>query len=175
MLEIGASAYPALWDVVESFAEVHGELSTYLTAKIPTGPTLAVRVGGKKIWGLFPFQESAFVGGWHTVRGFGEQRFAGDASVYGNAELRLDLIRSFSILWPARFGIVGLFDVGRVFLDQCPSTEPLVCVPDPSNTWHVGYGGGIWFTFLSRDNVLSISVARSVERTGLYLRSGFVF
>nr|NIM52039.1 hypothetical protein [Gemmatimonadales bacterium]NIN12787.1 hypothetical protein [Gemmatimonadales bacterium]NIN51012.1 hypothetical protein [Gemmatimonadales bacterium]NIP08476.1 hypothetical protein [Gemmatimonadales bacterium]NIR00912.1 hypothetical protein [Gemmatimonadales bacterium] len=114
---VGGSVYPPIWDVDSLFGEVHGEFATYLTARpVPLRPTLALRVGGKKVWGRFPFQEAAFIGDAASVRLGRQNRFAGDASVYGNAELRLRLARIFLVL-PGDFGVFGLGDVGRVFLD----------------------------------------------------------
>ena len=73
--------------------------------------------------GDYPFHESAFLGGPgrigigetdHPLRGFYKNRFAGDAVLYGNAELRLALA-DIRILVPGRFGLFGAADVGRVF------------------------------------------------------------
>jgi hypothetical protein len=163
-LQAAGTYYPSAWDVDSgAFGEVHGELATYVTASMPLEPTLALRVGGKKVWGTFPFQEAAFIGGRSTVRGFQEQRFAGDASLYGNAELRLYL-SNFYLLLPGEFGIFGLGDVGRVYLDG-----------ETSDEWHSAFGGGLWFAYLNRRNTLSVSVANSDERTGVYVRAGFMF
>src|SRR3989454_9663901 len=60
-------------DVTSPFGEGHAEASSYLTARIPLHPTLALRVGGKKVWGTFdsiPFYEMAYIGGGTTGRGF---------------------------------------------------------------------------------------------------------
>ena len=155
------TVYPAIWDVESTFGELHGEASTYLTPRTSFGPTLALRVGGKKVWGDFPFFESAFIGGASTVRGLREQRYAGDAAVYGNAELRLRLGRYFLVL-PGEYGIFGIGDVGRVYLEG-----------ESSDTWHTGVGGGIWFAFLDRANTMSVAVVSGDDRTALYLRAGF--
>lgn len=160
---VGGSAYPAAWDVARPFEEAHAEVATYLTAPIPTSPTLALRGVGKKLWGPYPFHEAAFVGGATTVRGFPEHRFAGDASLIGNAELRLSLFR-FSLLAPDEFGVFGLGDVGRVYLSG-----------ETSDRWHAAAGGGIWVSFLHRSNTLSLAYARSPESSGLYLRAGFLY
>jgi hypothetical protein len=157
----GGSIYPAVWDVEETFGEVHGEVGTYLTPHKTFGPTLALRAGGKKVWGTFPFFESAFVGGAATVRGLREQRYAGDAALYGNAELRLRLGRFF-VLLPGDFGVLGLADVGRVYLEG-----------ESSDTWHTGVGGGLWFAFLDPANTITVTLARGDNRTALYLRAGF--
>jgi hypothetical protein len=97
------------------------------------------------------------------VRGLRAQRFGGDASVYGNAELRLRLGR-FLVLLPGEAGVFALGDVGRVFLDG-----------ESSRRWHRAAGGGVWFSFLNRHNTLSLAVARSEERTGFYVSAGFMF
>jgi hypothetical protein len=155
--------YPALWNVTRGFGEVHGEASTFVSPDMPLQPTLALRAGGKHLWGVFPFQESAFIGGSGTVRGLRLQRYAGDASAWGNAELRLRLFRA-NLLVPEDIGIFGLVDSGRVFLEG-----------EDSNRWHTGVGGGLWMSFLRRENTVSIAVAHSEGRTRLYFGAGFGF
>ncbi|HTO73620.1 MAG TPA: hypothetical protein VMJ30_07370, partial [Gemmatimonadales bacterium] len=52
LLELGGAIYPPWWDVKETFGEVRGEASAYLTPKgFPLNPTLSLRVGGKRVWG----------------------------------------------------------------------------------------------------------------------------
>jgi outer membrane protein assembly factor BamA len=162
-LIVGASLYPAIFDVATTFGEVHGEAATFLTAPVPLQPTLALRAGAQRVWGTFPFYEAAFVGGSRTVRGLRDHRYLGDASAYGNAELRLRLTRVRLVL-PATVGIFGLADVGRVFLEG-----------ESSDKWHHAVGGGLWLAFLSSANTLSAAIARGEGRTGLYFRSGFMF
>ena len=162
-LDVGGSAYPAAWDVTAPFEEAHADAAVYLTAPIPTRPTLALRAQGKKVWGRYPFDEAAYVGGATTVRGFAERRFAGDAALAGSAELRLSLFRLF-VLVPEQFGVFGLGDVGRVYLTG-----------ESSDRWHAGLGGGAWIAFLSPGNTLSVAYARSSEGSGVYVRAGFAF
>ncbi len=114
-LAVEGHVYPSVWDVTSTFGEVHGEAATYLTAPISLRPTLALRVGGKRVWGSFPFQEAAYIGGHETVRGLYSYRFQGDASAFGNAELRLP-VSKFNLLAPGELGVFGLADVGRVWL-----------------------------------------------------------
>ena len=163
LVTLGGSWYPAAYDVAAPFGEAHGDASAYLTAAIPLQPTLALRVAGKKVWGRYPFHEAAYIGGATTVRGFSEHRYAGDAAVYGNAELRLACLRFFALL-PEELGVFGLADVGRVYL-----------AGETSDRWHAGVGGGVWLAFLSRTNTLSVAAARSVEGTRAYVRAGFAF
>jgi hypothetical protein len=164
VLTAGGSLYPAVWDVEETFGEVHGEAATYLTAdSAPLRPTLTLRAGGKRVWGRFPYQEAAYIGGNSTVRLGREHRYAGDASLYAGAELRLFLTK-FYLFVPGNFGIFGLGDVGRVFLEG-----------QSSDVWHAAGGGGIWMSFLDPVNTISLALSKSAERTGVYFRVGFGF
>ncbi len=162
VLSAGGSVYGPWIDVTKkTFGEVHGEVSADATA----WATLALRGAAKKVFGTFPFQEAAYLGGNSTLRGFREQRFAGDASLLGSAELRIPVTK-VRIIFPGNFGIHGLVDVGRVFSDfELPG----------ENTWHSAVGGGFWISLLDPANVLSVSIARSDERTGVYVRTGFHF
>ena len=58
---LSGELYPKLWDVESTFGYVAGDASAYLSANVPTLPTLALRVGGKTIRGAFPFHEAAVV------------------------------------------------------------------------------------------------------------------
>jgi hypothetical protein len=164
LLSATGSFHPGVWDVEEAFGEVHGEAATYLSAtQIALRPILALRVGGKRVWGRYPFQEAAYIGGSTTVRLGRENRFGGDASLFANAELRLFLSR-VTIVLPGDFGIFGLGDIGRVYYRG-----------ESSDVWHGAVGGGAWLSFLSPANTVSIAVAKSEERTGVYVRAGFGF
>jgi hypothetical protein len=163
VFSLGGSAYPAVWDVEETFGELHAEAVTYLSAAIPSRPTLALRAGGMITEGQYPFHEAAWVGGATTVRGLKERRYAGDASAFGSAELRLHLGR-FKVELPGTWGPFAFVDAGRVFLEG-----------ESSRDWHTGIGGGLWFAFLNNASTLSVSIARSEDYTAFYLKSGFVF
>jgi hypothetical protein len=163
LLELGGSAYPAVWDVDSTYGEVHGEAATYLTAHAPLDPTLALRVGGRKLWGRFPYFDAAFIGGASTVRLGKVNRYAGDASAYGSAELRLN-VAPVEIVLPGHFGVFGLADAGRVFLKG-----------ESSDRWHTAYGGGISLSWLDRAYTVSVAVAKGEEKTGVYFQGGFGF
>jgi len=159
----GGSFYPRALDVTAAFGEAHAEARSYLTAPILLQPTLAVRVAAKKVWGTYPLEEAAYMGGATTVRGFVEHRFAGDAALYGNVELRLSVARFFFLL-PGELGFFALGDAGRVYLSG-----------ETSERWHAAVGGGVSIAFLNRANTVSVAAAHSVEGTRLYARTGFAF
>jgi hypothetical protein len=163
---VGAAVVPPVWDVRETFGEIHGEASGVVTASLPVESTLAARVGGKKVFGEFPFHEAAFIGGSRrelTVRGLRAQRYAGDAAVFGNLELRLRL-GTVAVLVPTEVGVFGLADAGRVYMRN-----------ETSQRWHKAVGGGIWIAPVSRANTFTLSAAQSEGRTAYYLSAGFLF
>ena len=159
----GGTFYPRALDVTAAFGEAHAEAPSYLTAPNLLQPTLAVRVAAKKVWGTYPLEEAAYMGGATTVRGFVEHRFAGDAALYGNVELRLSVARFFFLL-PGELGFFALGDAGRVYLSG-----------ETSDRWHAAVGGGVSIAFLNRANTVSVAAAHSVEGTRLYARTGFAF
>lgn len=162
-LTLGGSAVPAVWDVATTFGEVHGEAATYLTARAPLRTTLALRAGAKRVLGTYPFSEAAFIGDAATVRLGRQNRYGGDMAAWGNAELRVRLGRVF-VLVPSDLGVFALGDAGRVWVEG-----------ESSDRWHTAAGGGVWLTLVRPGNVLSLTVARSPERTALYLAAGFAY
>jgi outer membrane protein assembly factor BamA len=155
--------YPPVGDVDSVYGAVEAVATTYVTAAMPLRPTLALRAGGKTVWGPYPFFEAAFIGDARTARLGHQNRFGGDAALYGNVELRLRLTRFFVIL-PGELGAFGLADAGRVFLEG-----------ESSERWHSAFGGGVWISVLGPGNVVSAAIARSDERTALYLGLGTTF
>jgi hypothetical protein len=161
---VDGAAFPAVWGVDSAYGFVDGSVSGYLTgAKIPLRPTVAVRAGGRKAWGPYPFFASAFIGDAASVRLGRQHRYAGDASLYGNAELRLRLTDFFVIL-PGEIGIFGLADAGRVYFSS-----------ETSDRWHTAFGGGVWLSLLQYTTLLHFAIAVSDERTGFYLGTGMAF
>jgi outer membrane protein assembly factor BamA len=154
--QAGGTFYPATAGLRHGFGEVHGEATAYLTA----GATLALRAGGKRAFGTYPFYEAAFLGGHQTLRGLRLQRYAGDGMLHGSAELYLPLRKVF-VFVPGELGLLGIGDVGRVFLKG-----------EDSRRWHSGLGGGLYFASPLRNNLIGLLFARSEGRNAYYLRLG---
>jgi Omp85 superfamily domain len=167
--------YPSIGDVTKTFGEVHGEARYYLATRNERAVTLALRAGGQKVFGnTYPFFESAFIGGktplsvfepggGSSVRGLPAQRYAGDGSVFGGAELYLPVTKAF-LLVPGQIGLMGLFDVGRVYLDG-----------ETSDRWHHGAGGGLFFATPGRHSLFSLQYARSEGNSAFYIRGSLAF
>ncbi|HEY9382339.1 MAG TPA: BamA/TamA family outer membrane protein [Gemmatimonadales bacterium] len=160
-LALTGRAFPAALDVESGFGSVELVGTTYLTtAALPSAPTLALRAGAKRMFGTYPFFEAADIGGWESFRGFTTRRFTGDAAVYGNADLRLNLGKLG--IGPKRWGVLGLADIGRVYLEG-----------ESSSRWHTAFGGGLWTMFSG--HLVSATAASGGERLRFYVKSGFHF
>ncbi|HEX6041565.1 BamA/TamA family outer membrane protein, partial [Longimicrobium sp.] len=157
-LELGGSGYPGLVEEEGAFGEAHAWGATYLS--LGAGPVLALRAGGRQVWGEFPFFESAFLGGGSTLRGHTGQRFAGDAMAFGGAELRVPLVRA-NLGLRGTLGVIGLADAGRVWVDG-----------ESDGDWHHAAGGGLFFNAAGQS--VFFTVARG-ERTSLNFGLGMPF
>jgi hypothetical protein len=173
LVQVGGQFFPGAWDVKDAYGSVRGSAAAYLTPRSETAPTLALRVGGQKVFGSYPYYEAAYLGGGiggygmlagdDPVRGLPHHRYAGDASVFGSAELRI-YVSQFRFFLPGTWGLLAYGDAGRVYLDG-----------EDSNKWHNGSGGGLWFAWLDRANTVTATVGRSEGHNAFYLRAGFAF
>jgi hypothetical protein len=162
-VEGGAGYFPEFMSVDQGeFGEVHGQAAVYLSP-VGTNPTLALRAQAKKLWGTYPFAEAAFLGGASSLRGLHEQRYAGDASLLGSAEIRVDVGR-VSFILPSDVGLFAFGDAGRVFREG-----------ESSDRWARGWGGGLWLAPLRRSSTAQMSLARAEGRTAIYFGIGFAF
>jgi len=169
---VRGSYFAKAWDVENDFSEVNGNVNAYLSSGQTA--TLAVRLGGKKVFGTFPYMEGAPIGSGglgsgalaqpeNTVRGYRTRRYLGDASAWANGELRL-LISHISMILPGDWGVSGFGDVGRVWLKG-----------ESSDRWHAGYGGGLWVSLLSDRMAFSATIARGTEDDIFYFKGGFTY
>lgn len=157
--------FPALLDNTDPFAKGTIDARTYLTTTLIGPTTLALRIGGQKnIGGVFPYYESAFLGGKKNLRGYRTDRFAGNSSIFGNAELRMHLF-NFRIIARSTLGLVLFGETGRVYLNG-----------EDSDIWHYGYGGGLSLSLIKPENVVVVTVGRSEERSmGIFVKFGHMF
>jgi hypothetical protein len=163
-LSLAATGYPGWWDAVKPVGRAEAEGSIALAPRGSWQPTLTLLGGGVKTWGTVPFFVAPTLGGSRTLRGYRPDRFAGDASLYGSAELRLPLTR-IRLVVPGQQGVFAFADGGRVYLDG-----------ETSDTWHATTGGGVWLSFLGRDNVVYAGAGRPTkgnEGTRFILGFGF--
>ncbi len=169
LFDAEARVVPPILDATGVWAELGGSLSAYFSFFDRGRLALSTRVGGRLALGDYPYFAAAFLGGGAmfrgdvSARGLRVNRFAGDASVFGNADLRLYLFK-FKLLLPFDFGVHGFGDIGRVFeFDR------------RSDTWYPSVGGGFWFAPIARTNAISASVAFGDDGPLYYVRLGFSY
>ncbi|HET6764272.1 MAG TPA: hypothetical protein VFH27_11390, partial [Longimicrobiaceae bacterium] len=160
---VGVMAFPVAHGAgVGQYGDGHALLRAYLSPPGAWWPTLALRAGGRQLWGDFPFQDAASIGGWNTLRGYRTDRFTGDAAAWGSGELRVPVMRA-NLGVRGDLGVLGLTDAGRVWMDGA----------SPGG-WHTAYGGGVWFSFLDRTRTASLVWAHG-ERGALYAHLAIPF
>ncbi len=147
------------WDEGAPFTHLRAQAATYVPVGA-RGPSLAFRAGAEGALGDFPFQEAAFLGGFQSLRGYDNQRFAGDAAVFGSAEVR-QALGEMRLIARGRLGVLGLVDAGRVYVDG-----------ESDGGWHTAIGAGVYFETIGR--ILGATYAQG-ESGRLYLHFGLPF
>lgn len=117
-----------------SFGQLVPELAFYTPLNAKGTVVLANRLGGVVTVGKTAFYQSAFLGGQGNLLGYRQFRFAGDHSLYNNLELRIKLTDIGGYVLPGIMGMIGFYDIGRVWQEG-----------EDSRKWHNGVGGGLFF------------------------------
>ena len=161
-LRFDASGFvvPKAWDVKSEYGGFDGRIAAYLgNPRVH----LAVRAGGRKLWGDYAWFDAASIGGVNN-RGYRSRRFSGDSSLYGTASLRGWLGDVGLKVIALRFGLVGFGDVGRVWVDG-----------EDSKTWHSSLGGGLLVQPIGAPFTVHATAANSTEGTRFYFGVGYPF
>ncbi len=157
------SIYPDVFNTAETYYKANLDLRSYITPESVSFATMALRVGGSRAWGKYPFFDGATIGGKHNLRGYLNRRFSGDASVFGQAELRLYLA-DINILLKSKLGINLFAETGRVFILDTPSKQ-----------WHRSYGFGVWSAYFDWKIIGAAYLAFSPEKTSIGVGFGMGF
>ena len=82
----------------------------------------------------YEYFQALSIGAHNFVRGYRKNRFSGSSVGYASTELRVKLFKSQSYLLPGDVGVMGFYDIGRVWQTG-----------EDSKKWHPSYGGGFYF------------------------------
>lgn len=162
-LKIRTGLFPELFDVNETFTRAWFDARGYWTADSFTEITLALRAGGGKTWGKYPYYAAHFIGGAANLRGYSRERFSGDAALFGQAEVRM-LLGKLQFIIPGRIGINFFGETGRVYAQN-----------EDSDKWHPSFGGGIYMSYLGRLLNVALNVATSSEKLGVFITTAMMF
>jgi outer membrane protein assembly factor BamA len=155
-LRLAYSYAPKLFDNRFNFTKARIDTRFFFRVKVITPMTAALRLGGAKTWGDYPFFKAAFLGGAGNLRGYSKKRFSGDAFLFGQFEVRAYL-GPLKLILPGRMGFHLFSEAGRVFIEG-----------ENSEKWHPAYGGGLWMSFANRLLNTSLTIARSPEKFVVY-------
>lgn len=118
---------------------------------------LYLKAGAATLSGNPEFYQYNFIGGVKTLRGYRRSRFFGKTTAYSQNEIRwVKDVKSY--LYNGKFGLLALYDVGRVWMPG-----------EKSNSWHSGVGGGIILTPYNRTTI-SAGYAFSSDKGNIFLR-----
>ncbi len=149
------------------YMRLSSEFRFYLTPNFPFQLTWAGRIGAMHNIGEYRFYQASTLGGAENLRGYRRTRYAGRSGIYANAEGRIQLFDFNLYLAPGRFGVLGLYDTGRVYHDEDRAQSFI-------KSLHNGYGAGIWADFLNR-TVFTLTRSFSKEDKLWMLNFGFQF
>lgn len=142
---------------------VNADASIFLTAhRLKTPLTLSLKVGGIHAYGSTPFYHRAFLGQQQNHRGFLRNRFGGETAAYLNSELRLHLGTIQTSIVPLYVGVLGLYDVGRVWAEADKSMGV------DADVWHGAFGGGLYVIPYSQSFNMNFTMVHSDEESLLF-------
>ena len=111
------------------------DMTIYASISDASRVTTVLRAGGGHIFTPNPeYFQTLTLGAHNYLRGFRKNRFAGTSMAYASAELRVKLLKSKSYILPGDIGVIGYYDMGRVWQKGLESKK-----------WHNTVGGGLYF------------------------------
>ncbi|HEY0731254.1 MAG TPA: BamA/TamA family outer membrane protein, partial [Chitinophagaceae bacterium] len=148
----------------ENLTQVGGILSLYTDLLMKDRIILATSFGADHNIGDFHIPQAHYLGFRQNLRGYLFQRFAGRTRAYNNTELRMNLGNVNLYLAKGPFGIFGFHDMARVWVDD-----------ETSDTWHKGYGGGVWMAPFNKIVVTAAVTSSKEEKLVPLMSFGFQF
>lgn len=157
------TAYKSLNKNASSFGQFTGSIALYKNLDGRARFVFADRFGGGITVGKPSFYQNLFIGGQGNLLGYRQFRFSGQHSFYNNAELRVKLGDFVSYVLPGQVGLMGFYDVGRVWNNN-----------EDSDAWHQGVGAGLYFSPASL-TIFRFVMGHSTEGWYPYVSMNFRF
>jgi len=144
------------------FFRVNSSLSVFIPVNfMKNQTTIALRSGVSTNIGDYAFFQSNFLSGYENFRGVRRNRYAGETSNYNNAEIRMNLFKVANYVLPFDMGLLGHFDVARVWTEV-------------DTDWHTSSGGGLYLNAV--DAFMLFGTYSISDDTGLLvIGSSFLF
>ena len=139
----------------KNFGIAKGEFEYYLSTRTRHPLTLGFRTGGSVSHGDVPWYKLPTLGSSHGLRGYVEERFAGESSVFVNTELRYQIVEKNTSVIPIKAGVKAFYDTGRVFQHGL----------NEGGNWRSGYGFGFYLVPLDEALTFSLTFGFSEEES----------
>lgn len=153
-LEVKLTAHEGLNRYSNAFGQINSSISFHQKIDSAARVVLVDRIGGGTTVGRPAFYQAQFLGGQGNLTGYRQYRFAGEHSIFNNLEMRVKLGDFISYVLPGQIGLLGMYDVGRVWKRD-----------EDSRAWHHGVGTGLYFTPAS---LSVIKLVASYSKEGWY-------
>jgi hypothetical protein len=147
----------------EKLNQSGADLSVYSDFLLKNHVILATSFGISHNSGNFEIPQAQYLGFKQNLRGYRYQRFAGRSRVYNNSEVRINFGDLNLYLIKGPFGVLSFHDIGRIWMNG-----------ESSDTWHQGYGGGIWMAPFNKF-LVAATLTSSKEDTFPMVTFGFQF
>jgi Calcineurin-like phosphoesterase len=136
----------------DGLSKLQSDMTVYAKVSDLSRISTVLRVGAGRIFSSkYEYFQALTLGANNYLRGFRKDRFSGSAMAYSSVEMRYRLFTSKSHVLPGDVGLMGFFDIGRVWQKG-----------ESSKQWHNATGGGIYFVPFNMI-MLSATIAVSEE------------
>lgn len=149
-------------EYAKSFIQAKAEIAVYKSIW-QNAVTFANRIGGGTTIGKTTFYQALFLGGQNNLWGYRQYRFAGEHLFFNNFEGRIKLAQIGSYILPGQLGILGFYDIGKVWAEGLNSDEI-----------HQGTGAGLYYA-PAQIALIQLVAGHSKEGWYPYFTMGFRF
>ena len=131
-------------------SRIQSDMTIYAKVSDMSRVSTVLRFGGGYVFNdKVEYFQALNLGANNYLRGYFKNRFSGSSMLYSSAEMRYKLFKSKSAILPGDVGLLGFFDIGRVWAPY-----------QQSQKWHNSYGGGLYFVPF---NLIMISATVAVS------------
>ncbi len=118
-----------------NLTKLTSDVTIYASLRDPGRVGAIFKLGGGHIFSKdYEYFQALNLGAHNFLRGYRKNRFSGSSVAYASTELRVKMFKSKSYVLPGDVGLMGFYDVGRVWQRG-----------EISKIWHPAYGGGFYF------------------------------
>jgi len=119
----------------QNLTKLQSDMTIYAKVSDLSRLSTVLRFGAGHIYTKnYEYFQAVTLGANNYLRGFRKDRFSGSSMAYASAELRYKLFRLKSHFIPGDVGILGFYDIGRVWKKG-----------ESSQKWHNSTGAGVYF------------------------------